>query len=326
MLKGMDLGPEYVIGLPLVSRGKVRDTYDLGDGLLLVVASDRISIFDFVLNAVVALKGEVLTAMNIFWKTHVLADFDSDLVAFGADIDGFLPTHLQGNPSLQKRAVVVKKLKMFPVEAIVRGYLTGSGLKAYQDTDPHTVCGHVLPAGLHDGSILPKPIFTPTTKATEGHDEHISAQSVEDVYGSELSRRSLSLYEVAHLYAKQRGITIADTKFEFGQDEHGRLRLGDEALTPDSSRFWDVTEWKEASLRSQSPQSHDKQFVREWGKNFRIHQRDPQDQDGDYPWVRGLVVPSEILDQTTAIYLNIFQRLVGKSLQDFQRENMGITA
>lgn len=330
MPTALDLGPEYVQGLPLVSRGKVRDTYLLehhphyaADDLLLVVASDRISIFDFVLNATVPRKGEVLTAMNVFWKLK-LGFFRNDLLAYGRRIDKFLPEHLLNNPELQKRAVVVRRLEMLPVECIVRGYLTGSGWQAYKQTSPHMVCGHILPDGLSDGSELSPPLFTPTTKAEVGHDEPITAQSVRDAYSHEPEEASLSLYESARRLALEKGLIIADTKFEFGLRQC-ILTLADEALTPDSSRFWDVAAWQVARKSDKSPVPWDKQHVRNYGERLGIKKRDPTNPE-DYAWVRDQVISPEVLEQTSQIYLDVFKRLTSFSLKEYQRKFMKINA
>ncbi len=307
-------------GLNLLRQGKVRDTYELPGHphLLLVLASDRISIFDFVLNALVPDKGAVLTAFNIFWRMAVLKGFDHDLFAVGEPIDQFLPDHLTKNSDLQKAAIVVQKLEMAPVEAIIRGYLTGSGWQAYQKTDPHMVCGHTLPSGLKDASRLPKSIFTPTTKEEVGHDVHMDVASVRQEY-SWMEQVSLSLYEKAADYALKKDIIIADTKFEFSK----KGMVGDEVLTPDSSRFWDKAEWEKAHSTGKSPQSRDKQFVREWGKTVGIDKRDPAS-DEDVAYVHSLKVPEEVIEKTSQIYRDIFKTLTGKTLDEFQKETMGI--
>ncbi len=311
-------------GLKRIYQGKVRDTYALPNHpeLLLVVASDRLSIFDFVLPAFVPQKGEILTAMNTFWRKEDLGNlFSHDLVACGSAIDSFLSEPLRGNTDLQKRATIVCKLHMLPVEAIVRGMLTGSGLKAYHEG--RVICGHRLPEGLGDGDELPSPIFTPTTKADEGHDEHVTAVSVTERFGVELERLSLQLFMLASAYARERGIVLADTKFEFGiNPENTCLTVGDEVLTPDSSRFWNIDEWV-SRPRGTSPSPYDKQLVREWGKKIGIHRRDPASAE-DVAWVHSQAVPQDLLARTTAIYRYIFWRLAGQKLEAFQREKLGI--
>lgn len=307
--------------------GKVRDSFTLPDhpDLMLVVATDRISIFDFVLNALVARKGEVLTAMTIFWLTEVFKSFPNHLVAFGADIDQYLPEILRGNRSLQRRALVVKRLDMLQTELIVRGYLTGSGWRTYQKTGQ--VCGISLPTGLHDGSQLPKPIFTPTTKATEGHDEDVPADSVDQRFRF----LSLTLYSEAAEYAKGRGIILADTKFEAGEDG----TLADEVLTPDSSRFWLQTDWEAAVAQQRSPSGFDKEPVRDWGRTVEIsfarsgdtiiglNKLDPVDPK-QLQFVDELEVPLGVLESTTARYLKIFEMLTGMTLEQFHQAKMAV--
>jgi len=308
-----------IVGLELSNRGKVRDTYEVPgqDGFILPLATDRISIFDFLLRALVSQKGQVLNAMNIFWRWCVFGEmFAHDLVACGAGIDEYLPESLRGNPELQKRATIVRRLAMLPIEAVVRGYLTGSGWEAYQETG--IVCGHRLPLGLQNGSELPCSIFTPTTKATVGHDLHVTADSVAERYGASFERRALQMYELARRFALARGIILVDTKFEGGLDA-----VGDEVLTPDSSRFWEYTAWLAAQAKGKVPPAYDKQFVREWGLTKGINKRQPEvDQDVEY--VHSLDVPKAVLEQTKLIYRYIFWRLTGLKLEAFQRQEMGI--
>ncbi len=317
---------ESVPGLELLRRGKVRDTYALPNmWTLLVVASDRLSIFDFVLPALVPEKGAVLTALNHFWRTrHVLRDLPQDLIASGAAIDEHLPAELRGTVELQSRATVVCRLDMIPCEAVVRGSLTGSGLAAYRET--REICGHLLPDGLSDGDELPYPLFTPTTKAEVGHDEHVTADTAAMKWGVKIERLSLQLFTLAQKYARSRGIILADTKFEFGRDgSTGRFALGDEILTPDSSRFWDEREWISAQAKTprRSPTAFDKQFVREWGKTLGINARDPAKPE-DVAWVHAQTVPADVIKRTTQIYRYIFWRLTGMKLERFQREEMRI--
>ncbi|MEK7073136.1 MAG: phosphoribosylaminoimidazolesuccinocarboxamide synthase [Patescibacteria group bacterium] len=316
---------EPIAGLELLRRGKVRDTYRLQDeSKLLVVASDRISIFDHVLDAQVVEKGAVLTAMNVFWRDQLMGEqVLHDLVASGVAIDAYLPEPLRGNPALQARATVVGKLKMLPVEVVVRGCLTGTGLAAYKKTGE--VCGHTLPEGLEDGDRLAEPLFTPTTKAEVGHDEHISAESVREEHGNQLEHLAVELFSRARDYARERGIVLADTKFECGRDQHGQLRVGDEVLTPDSSRFWDRHQWEaaQAKAKRESPTSYDKQYVRGWGKTRGIDKMKPES-DYDVGWVHGQVVPQQVLKQTMYIYRYIFWRLTGRKLETFQNAVMGI--
>ena len=231
--------------------GKVRDLYTSPSGELLIVASDRISAFDYILPTLITGKGALLTKLSSFWFNKL------------ADI---VPNHIVTTDVpdvVADRAVIVKPLKMFPIECVARGYLTGSGWAEYQKTQ--TVCGIALPAGLVDGSKLPTPIFTPATKADDGdHDMNITFEQAVEIIGQADAERlrdlTLALYSAAHDYAATRGIILADTKFEFGRDADGNICLGDEALTPDSSRFWDAAQWHPGQVQP----SFDKQFVRDW--------------------------------------------------------------
>ena len=231
--------------------GKVRDLYTNDRNELLIVASDRISAFDYILPTPIPNKGKILTGLSNFWFEYL-----KDIV----------PNHiitLNVPNEVADRAVIVKPLIMFPIECVARGYLTGSGWMEYQKTQ--SVCGIKLPSGLQDGSKLPEPIFTPATKAEDGmHDENISYEQAVEIIGESaaaiLKKLTLALYSKAHDYALTKGIILADTKFEFGIDEKGQLCLGDEALTPDSSRFWDAKSWQPGGTQA----SFDKQFVRDW--------------------------------------------------------------
>ena len=245
--------------LPLLARGKVRDNYAVGDDRILMVATDRLSAFDVILGEPIPGKGALLTQMALFW--------------FGK-LEGIVPNHLTGEApesvvqpdevaQVRERSMLVKRLKPLPIEAVVRGYLAGSGWKEYQESQ--SVCGVQLPAGLKNASKLPEPIFTPATKAEAGeHDENISFKVASSLIGNELANHvrdvSIALYERAAEYALTKGIIIADTKFEFGLDADGTLTLMDEVLTPDSSRYWPVEGYAEGS----NPPSYDKQFVRDW--------------------------------------------------------------
>ncbi|MFV0455948.1 MAG: phosphoribosylaminoimidazolesuccinocarboxamide synthase [Pseudomonas sp.] len=247
------------LGLKKIYSGKVRDLYEIDDKRMLMVATDRLSAFDVILAEPIPEKGKILTAISNFW-------FDK--------LAGMVPNHFTGDrvedvvpaeqlPLVEGRAVVAKRLKPVAVEAIVRGYIVGSGWKEYLQSG--TVCGIQLPAGLKEAAKLPQPIFTPSTKAAVGdHDENISFEQCEAIIGAELAAKvrdvSIALYSAAVEYAATRGIIIADTKFEFGLDEDGTLTLMDEVLTPDSSRFWPADSYREGS----NPPSFDKQFVRDW--------------------------------------------------------------
>lgn len=309
-------------GLQRVSQGKVRDTFTLPGfpGALLMVATDRLSIFDFVLPCSVPDKGRVLTAMTVFWLKNVLSGYPNHLIACGPDIDRFLPQALQGNAELQSRSLVVKNLQIIPVECVVRGYLTGSAWKDYQK-NKGIVCGHQLPPGLYDGAKLPEPIFTPATKAELGHDTNITADDVGRQYGRHLERMSLQLYHTAARYALSRHIIIADTKFELGQIGFWDVKvLADEALTPDSSRFWTEEDWKKAAAQKKSPPGFDKQPVREWGKTVEtpfgvtgIDKLEPENLD-HVVFVHQLQVPQEVIEATTRRYVDILDRLTGQTV------------
>lgn len=315
---------EFILTLAPISRGKVRDTYELPKhpNLLLVVATDRISIFDFVLNAEVKDKGYILTAFNIFWRKFIsenLSHVRHDLVAYGSQIDQYLPEGvLKDNTELQKRAIVVKKLDMYSYEAIVRGYLTGSGLKSYKKDG--RICGHEIEIGLKDGSKFASPLFTPTTKADEGHDENINYFKFIKEHGSDPETLSIQIYDICREYALSKNIIIADTKLEFGKLV-GRFTLGDEVLTPDSSRFWDSEERITAMTSDCSPESFDKEIVRNFGKKIGINKRDPEVAD-DVKWVHEQTIPKEILSETTGKYHKILERLSGSSLENFHESVM----
>ncbi len=319
-------------GLNRVYQGKVRDTCAVpsNDKLLLVVASGRLSIFDFVLNCQVKDKGQILTALTIFWLTTVLKDTIHHLIAFGAGIDAYLPPDLRGNPELQARAVVVRKLEIISVECVVRGCLTGSGWRSYRMDG--TVCGQSLPPGLHDGSRLDKPIFTPTSKAVFGHDQPMTREQVRQRHTEELEDFSLAYYNTARSYAEEHDVIIADTKFEFGRLDDGSLSvLADEVITPDSSRFWDREEWEIAQKEQRAPQGYDKEPVRQEGKGVEtpfsgltgIHSLDAQDEE-HIIFVHQWRVPKEVLSATRKRYRTIFERLTGRSLESFQRDVMHI--
>ena len=284
--------------LPLVARGKVRDIYAVGSDRLLMIASDRLSAFDVVMDQPIPGKGRLLTEMALFW--------------FGR-LAHVVPNHLTGEDPLsvvapdeveqvRGRSMLVRRLKPLPVEAVVRGYLAGSGWKEYQQDG--SVCGVALPAGLQQASRLPEPIFTPATKAAVGdHDENIPFSRMEEIIGADLAARvrevSIRLYTEAAAYARERGIVIADTKFEFGLADDGTLTLMDEILTPDSSRFWDVATWREGI----SPPSFDKQFVRDYLESVRI--------DGQ-PWNKRApapALPDDVVRGTVACYAAALGRL-----------------
>jgi phosphoribosylaminoimidazole-succinocarboxamide synthase len=263
-----------------VGSGKVRELYALDDERLLLVASDRISTFDVVLPTEIPDKGRVLTGLSAFWFARTQDICANHLLAVRED----------------GRSTECRRLEMLPIECVVRGYLAGSGWKDYTETG--AVCGHVLPAGLAMSAELPAPIFTPATKATTGHDENIDRAQAAELVGAdrldEVERASIALYRFAAEHARSRGILIADTKFEFGLDEDGVLVLGDEALTPDSSRFWPADEYRPGS----SPPSFDKQFVRDYCESLGWDKTDP-----------GPEVPADVAAGTRARYVEAFERL-----------------
>ena len=279
--------------LPLIARGKVRDMYAVGDDRLLIVATDRISAFDVILDDPIPGKGEVLTALTQFWLGrlgHVLPNH-----ATGIDPESVVKPEERGQ--VRGRAMVVKRLKPILVEAVARGYLIGSGWKDYQAGG--AICGVRLPAGLAQAARLPEPIFTPAAKAEFGsHDENVDFEHVVGQVGRELAERirsvTLALYVEAARYAAGKGIIIADTKFEFGLDEAGTLHLMDEVLTPDSSRFWPAEEYREGI----SPPSFDKQFVRDW--------LETQPWDKTPPAPR---LPADVLEKTAEKYREALRRL-----------------
>ena len=287
-------------GLKLVRRGKVRDVYEVDRAHLLVVATDRISAFDCILPTRIALKVEVLTALSRFWFERLSHVTPHHLVTTEV---GRMPEALREHAGLLRgRSMLVRRTEVFPVECVVRGYLAGSGWKDYQQTGE--VCGHRLPEGMRESDKLPEPIFTPATKAEEGHDENIPEARMREIVGDETTEKlrdtSLALYREAELYARGRGIIIADTKFEFGLDSSGRIILIDEALTPDSSRFWPADQY-----RAGGPQpSFDKQFVRDYLETLRWDKRPPAPP-----------LPPEVAEATTARYLQAYRLLTGESLE-----------
>ncbi len=288
--------------LPLLARGKVRDNYAVGDDRILMVASDRLSAFDVIMGEPIPGKGDLLTQMALFW-------FDK--------LGHLCPNHLTGDapesvvtqaevPQVINRSMLVKRLKPIPVEAVVRGYLAGSGWQEYQQTQ--TVCGVPLPGGLKNASKLPEPIFTPAAKAEMGHhDENIDFERVVEIVGAELATKirdySIALYKEAAAIALTKGMIIADTKFEFGLDAAGTLVLMDEVLTPDSSRYWPVEGYYAAFRAGTNPPSYDKQFVRDWLEQVRINGK-PWDKTPPAP-----PLPQDVIDETAQKYREALQRL-----------------
>ncbi|MCU1267156.1 MAG: phosphoribosylaminoimidazole-succinocarboxamide synthase [Acidobacteria bacterium] len=285
--------------LKVTRRGKVRDVYAVDDQQLLLVATDRISAFDCILPTPIERKGEVLTALSEFWFKKLGAVVPNHLITTSIEE---MPEPIRRHADqLRGRSMLVQRTEVFPVECVVRGYIVGSGWKDYQRTGE--ICGHRLPEGLIESQELPAPIFTPATKAEEGHDENISEQRMRELLGDEdttfLRDTSLRLYNEAREYARTRGIIIADTKFEFGRDVNGRIILIDEALTPDSSRFWPLGEY----APGKSQPSFDKQFVRDYLETLDWNKQPPAP-----------AIPSEIAMATTARYLEAYKLLTGEEL------------
>ena len=290
--------------LPLLARGKVRDNYAVGNDRILMVASDRLSAFDVIMGEPIPGKGEILTQMALWWFER---------------LGHLCPNHLTGDapesvvtpeevPQVTGRSMLVKRLKPLPVEAVVRGYLAGSGWKEYQES--RTVCGVPLPEGLTNASKLARPIFTPAAKAAAGeHDENISYERVVEVVGPALAQQmrdvSIAIYETAAAIALEKGMIIADTKFEFGLDEAGTLVLMDEVLTPDSSRYWPVEGYAAALASGANPPSYDKQFVRDWLEATKVNGK-PWDKTTPAPRL-----PAEVTEKTAAKYREALARLTG---------------
>lgn len=282
-----------VLSLKKIYSGKVRDLYEIDDKRMLMVATDRLSAFDVILAEPIPEKGKILTAISNFWFEKLSALVPNHFT--GDKVEDVVPP--QELPLVEGRAVVAKRLKPVAVEAIVRGYIVGSGWKEYQKSG--TVCGIQLPAGLKEAAKLPQPIFTPSTKAAVGdHDENISFEQCEVIIGKELAAQvrdiSIALYSAAVEYAATRGIIIADTKFEFGLDEAGNLTLMDEVLTPDSSRFWPADSYREGS----NPPSFDKQFVRDWLESTGWNKEPPAPP-----------VPADVAQKTADKYREALTRL-----------------
>jgi len=271
-----------------VASGKVRELYEVDDDRLLLVASDRISTFDVVLPTEIPDKGRVLTGLSAFWFARTRELVPNHLLALRDD----------------GRSTECRRLEMLPLECVVRGYLTGSGWKDYRATG--SVCGHVLPQGLEDSQKLPEPIFTPSTKAQEGHDENIDREQAAELVGrdrfDEVERVSLELYRFASDYAAERGILIADTKFELGLDPEGNVVLGDEAFTPDSSRFWPADDYEAGRAQP----SFDKQFVRDYCESLGWDKTPP-----------GPELPEDVVSGTRARYVDAFERLTGIEFDEY---------
>jgi phosphoribosylaminoimidazole-succinocarboxamide synthase len=296
------LHTSHIASLPLLARGKVRDNYAVGTDRILMVASDRLSAFDVIMGEPIPGKGEILTQMALFWF---------------ARLGHLCPNHLTGEApesvvrpeevaQVRGRSMLVQRLKPIPVEAVVRGYLAGSGWKEYQESQ--SVCGVPLPPGLKNAGKLPEPIFTPAAKAEMGqHDENISFEQVVQIVGpqraAQIRDTSIAIYREAADFALAKGLIIADTKFEFGLDEQGTLVLMDEVLTPDSSRYWPVEGYQAAYQAGQNPPSYDKQFVRDWLEQARVDGR-PWDKTPPAPHL-----PQDVVTRTAAKYREALDRL-----------------
>ncbi len=293
-------------GEQLVSRGKVRDIYASRDALILV-ATDRISAFDCVLSPGIPGRGVVLTQLSNFWFRHFATVVPNHLLA--TRLEDF-PEPFRRHPELEGRSVLVRKLRPIPVECVARGYLAGSGWKEYRETG--AVCGIRLPEGLRESERLPEPIFTPATKATTGHDENISFDRMVEIVGGEVAERlrelTLMLYSEAASRAAERGVIIADTKFEFGFDESGAIVWMDEALTPDSSRFWPADEYEPG----RSQRSFDKQYVRDWLEASGWNKEPPAPE-----------LPPEVVRGTLERYLEAYRLLTGEELHPGSPDGSG---
>ena len=284
--------------LKLFASGKVRDVYELGSDHLLFVATDRISAFDYVLATGIPHKGSVLTQLSLFWFDFLKDVVPNHLVT--ADVSRYPKEAQKYADQLRGRSMLVRRAEMFPVECVVRGYLSGSGWKEYKAGG--SVCGIQLPAGLRESDQLPEPIFTPATKATTGHDENISFEQMTKLVDPSEARQlrdlSLAVYKKAADYARQKGIIIADTKFEFGRTAAG-ITLADEVLTPDSSRFWPADKYEPGM----SQQSFDKQYVRDYLEEIRWNKQPPAP-----------ALPAEVARRTSEKYVESFKRLTGREL------------
>ncbi|KQT12412.1 phosphoribosylaminoimidazolesuccinocarboxamide synthase [Ramlibacter sp. Leaf400] len=288
--------------LPLLARGKVRDNYAVGHDRILMVASDRISAFDVIMGEPIPGKGELLTQMAMFWFGRLAHLCPNHLT-------GELPESVVTSAEAQQvlgRSMLVRRLKPIPVEAVVRGYLAGSGWQEYQQSQ--SVCGVALPAGLRNASKLPQPIYTPAAKAAAGeHDENITFERTVEIAGADVAAQirdlSLALYQEAAKIALAKGLIIADTKFEFGLDDQGRVVLMDEVLTPDSSRYWPVEGYDDALREGRNPPSYDKQFLRDWLEQVRLHGK-PWDKTPPAPRL-----PQDVVEKTAAKYREALERL-----------------
>ncbi|NLM57679.1 MAG: phosphoribosylaminoimidazolesuccinocarboxamide synthase [Clostridium sp.] len=293
----MLIGDTDFINLPLHIKGKERNVYDLGDKLLIVV-TDRISAFDVVFPNLIPNKGKVLNSISKFWFDYTKDIIDNHVIT--TDVSEYPEGLSQFKEELSGRSMLVKKIEMVEAECIVRGYLEGSGLKDYRNTG--SICGIKLPEGLRQADKLPEPIFTPSTKAKEGHDQNVSFEELCNVIGTELAQKlketSIKLYEKASRYAESKGIILADTKFEFGILD-GKLIVGDEMFTPDSSRFWDMKDYEPGRAQK----SFDKQFLRDYLETIDWDKQPPAP-----------TLPDDVVKNTEMKYIEAYERLTGKKL------------
>lgn len=284
--------------LPLLSRGKVRDLYAVGDDRLLMVASDRISAFDVVLPTPIPRKGEVLTKLSIFWFEFLKEVIGTHFIT--ADVSEYPAELSDYRDQLEGRSMLVKRLEMFPIECVTRGYIVGSGWKDYQRTG--SVCGITLPEGLQECAKLPDAIFTPATKAVEGHDENIGFDQAAELVGSEMAARlrdlTINIYERASQHGLGRGLILADTKLEFGMLD-GEIVLGDEVLTPDSSRYWPLDLYQPG----RGQESFDKQYVRDYLEEVKFNKQPP-----------GPELPDDVVKNTSLKYVEAYETITGTSL------------
>lgn len=292
--------------LKFVKKGKVRDLYEVKDNLLLI-STDRLSAFDVIMNQGIPLKGIVLTKISNFWFNYTKDIIINHLIS--TDINSFPDECMPYHDEIKDRSILVRKTKVIPIECIVRGYITGSGLKDYQKTGE--ICGIKLPSGLVESEKLPEPIFTPSTKAEIGeHDENISLNKAKEIAGKEIIEKlehySLTIFKKCSEFAISKGIIIADTKMEFGIDESGEIILIDELLTPDSSRFWPFDSYKKGMVQD----SYDKQFVRDYLLSVNFNKQPPPPD-----------LPEEIVDKTTLKYLEALKRLTGEEIEFETEEN-----
>jgi len=287
------------IQLPVFIKGKVRDVYEVGDDMLLMIATDRISAFDVVFDDLIPNKGKVLNSLSAFWFEYLSDIIGNHLVT--TDVSEYPMGLSKFKEELQGRSMLVRKLKMVEAECIVRGYLEGSGLKDYKATGE--ISGIKLPEGLRQADKLPEPIFTPSTKATEGHDMNVSYEYVEKKIGKELAaelkEKSLALYRKASEYALSRGIILADSKFEFGILD-GKLVVADELFTPDSSRFWELADYKPG----QPQKSFDKQYLREYLETLDWNKQPPAPK-----------LPQDVIEKTEKKYIEAYERITGKKFE-----------